>query len=53
MSEKNKILIADDNAANCELLEAYLTELDCETDMAHDGSETLEKVESFRPDLIL
>jgi CheY-like chemotaxis protein len=50
---KNKILIADDNQANCELLEAYLADIDCEIEFAADGKETLEKVASFRPDLIL
>ena len=53
MSEKYRILIADDNAANCELLEAYLDELECETAMSHDGQETIEKVRSFRPHLVL
>ncbi|MCU0961959.1 MAG: response regulator [Pirellulaceae bacterium] len=48
-----KILIADDNAANCELLEAYLTDIDCDVQMAVDGQDTLDKVASFRPDLIL
>ena len=53
MSEKNRILIADDNQANCELLDAYLSELDCEIDFAVDGQDTLNKVVSFNPDLIL
>ncbi len=53
MEETNRILIADDNQANCELLEAYLSEIDCEVDIARDGKETLEKVTSFQPDLIL
>ena len=53
MADKYKILIADDNVANCELLEAYLSEIDCETDIARDGQETLDKVKSFQPDLIL
>lgn len=48
-----KILIADDNEANCELLEAYLAEVDCDVAVAVDGQDTLEKVASFRPDLIL
>ena len=52
MSE-SRILIADDNQANCELLEAYLAELDCEVAIAVDGQETLDKIESFQPDLIL
>ena len=53
MSEKNKILIADDNQANCELIEAYLADIDCEIAFAGDGQETLDKVTSFQPDLIL
>jgi two-component system alkaline phosphatase synthesis response regulator PhoP len=50
---ESKILIADDNAANCELLEAYLADIDCEVRMAVDGQDTLDKVASFQPDLIL
>jgi CheY-like chemotaxis protein len=53
MAEKNKILIADDNQANCELLEAYLAEVDCTVEIANDGQETLDKITSFQPDLIL
>jgi len=52
-SKTSRILIADDNPANCELLEAYLAELDCEIAIAEDGQETLDKVASFKPDLIL
>ncbi len=50
---KNRILIVDDNAANRELLEAHLLGLDCEMDFAEDGTQTLDKVASFQPDLIL
>ena len=53
MSDTNRVLIADDNAANCELLEAYLAQLDCEIEFATDGQDTLDKVDSFAPDLIL
>ena len=49
----NRILIADDNEPNRELLEAYLAGIDCETAIAVDGQETLDKVSSFQPDLIL
>lgn len=49
----NKILIADDNQANAELLEAYLSDLDCDLEFAADGEDTLTKVASFAPDLIL
>ena len=47
------MLIADDNEPNRELLEAYLAEIDCEIATAVDGRDTLEKVASFRPDVIL
>ncbi len=49
----NRILIADDNAANRELLEAYLASVECEIEMAFDGQDTLDKVKSFQPDLLL
>jgi CheY-like chemotaxis protein len=49
----SKILIADDNQPNVELLEAYLADVDCEIAVAGDGRETLEKVSEFGPDLIL
>ena len=53
MSEKHRILIADDNQANVELLEAFLAGIDCETQIAVDGQDTLDKVATFKPDLIL
>jgi two-component system, OmpR family, alkaline phosphatase synthesis response regulator PhoP len=53
MSNKNRVLIADDNEANVELLEAYLGGLDVETAVAVDGQDTLDKVTSFQPHLIL
>jgi CheY-like chemotaxis protein len=49
----SKILIADDNQQNCELLDAYLAHEDYETAMAYDGRQTLERVASWEPDLIL
>ena len=48
-----KILIADDNLQNVELLEAYLSDFDCEIRTAYDGEETLQVVEEFAPDLLL
>jgi len=50
---KSRILIADDNVPNVELLEAYLADADCEIAIAYDGQETLEQVARFQPDLIL
>ena len=52
-SETSRILIADDNEPNRELLEVYLADLACEIATAVDGQDTLEKVASFRPDVIL
>jgi len=51
--QTHRILIADDNQANCELLEAYLANVDCETEIAVDGQEAYDKAVSFKPDLIL
>lgn len=53
MTERNRILIADDNQPNVELLEAYLAGLDAEMFVAVDGQDTLEKVKAHNPHLIL
>ena len=50
---RDRVLIADDNEANVELLEAYLADMDVETAVAVDGQDTLDKAASFHPDLIL
>ena len=50
---KHRVLIADDNMANVELLEAYLAGRDYEIATASDGAETLDMAESFEPNLIL
>ena len=49
----HRILIADDNDANRELLEAYLVNVECEIETSVDGEDTLAKVASFDPDLVL
>ena len=49
----SRILIADDNQQNCELLEAYLSAEPFDIEMAYDGQETLDKVAQQHPDLIL
>ena len=49
----SRILIADDNEQNVELLDAYLSGLDVETAVAVDGQETLDKVSTFQPHLSL
>lgn len=48
-----KILIADDNPQNVELVEAFLSGVSCTTMVAVDGEDTLRKTAEFRPDLIL
>jgi len=54
MSEKLPvILVVDDNQQNLELIQAYLEDLDCETQAAHDGVEALEAVAESKPDLVL
>ena len=53
MTAPSRILIADDNLQNCELLNAFLEDEPYEIAMAHDGQETLSKVAESRPDLIL
>jgi two-component system alkaline phosphatase synthesis response regulator PhoP len=50
---KSMILIADDNPTNVELLQAYLSDMDCDTAIAVDGRDTLDKVAQLQPDLIL
>ena len=50
---RDRVLIADDNEANVELLEAYLADMDVEVAVAVDGQDTLDKAASFKPDLIL
>ena len=49
----NRILIADDNPTNVELMEAFLEGTECELAIAVDGQETLDRVPTFQPDLIL
>jgi two-component system alkaline phosphatase synthesis response regulator PhoP len=50
---RDRVLIADDNEANVELLEAYLADMDVDVAVAVDGQDTLDKAASFQPDLIL
>lgn len=53
MSAPSRVLIADDNLQNCELLEVYLADEDYEIAQAHDGEQTVARVREFAPDLIL
>jgi two-component system alkaline phosphatase synthesis response regulator PhoP len=49
----SRVLIADDNDQNRELLDAYLANEDYQILMARDGEETLQAVRDQQPDLIL
>lgn len=49
----SKLLVADDNHQNCELLDAYLSESGYQVDMVYDGQQTLDYVRKSPPDLIL
>jgi two-component system alkaline phosphatase synthesis response regulator PhoP len=48
-----RVLIADDDPQSVELLEAYLSDSGHDIQTACDGEETLAKVRSWQPDLIL
>ena len=49
----SKILIADDNLQNCELLDAYLAGEGYHIDIVNDGQQTLDFVAKTHPDIIL
>src|SRR5258708_19737079 len=49
----SKILIADDNHQNCELLDGYLADEGYQIEMAYDGQQALDAVVKSQPDLIL
>ncbi|MEN0111576.1 MAG: response regulator [Planctomycetota bacterium] len=53
MSDKHRVLIADDNEPNVELLEAYLAGVDVDVAIAVDGQDTLDKVAEFKPHVLL
>ncbi len=48
-----KVLVIDDNKINRAVVISYLEELGFDIDEASNGRQGLEKVESFKPDLIL
>jgi two-component system, OmpR family, alkaline phosphatase synthesis response regulator PhoP len=49
----SRILIADDNVQNCELIDAYLAEEGYEMSVAYDGLQALKRTDEQLPDLIL
>ena len=50
---RSRVLVADDNEPNRELLEVYLADIDCDIATAVDGKDTLDQVAKFHPDVIL
>jgi len=48
-----RILVVDDLLPNVKLLEAKLTQEYYEVEIANDGYQALEKLESFKPDVVL
>jgi sigma-B regulation protein RsbU (phosphoserine phosphatase) len=53
MSNKQRILIVDDEPLNVDYLQQELEDLDCATTVAQSGQEALTRVASEAPDLIL
>ena len=53
MSDKQKILIVDDDLHIADLISLYLNKEMFETQIAGDGNEALRLFSSFRPDLVL
>ena len=51
--EDSLILIVDDNAQNLELLQAYLEDLGCRTQIAHDGAQAIEMAKAETPDVMV
>jgi putative two-component system response regulator len=47
------VLVVDDGLANRELVQAYLSGLDCEVRLASDGASALEQIKQDPPDLVL
>src|SRR6266568_2308882 len=47
------VLVVDDGLANRELVQAYLSGLDCEVRLASDGASALEQIQQDPPDLVL
>jgi two-component system, OmpR family, alkaline phosphatase synthesis response regulator PhoP len=48
-----RVLVADDNPQNADLLAEYLQASEYEVAIASDGEETLALVKSFKPDVLL
>jgi DNA-binding NtrC family response regulator len=50
---KAKILVADDEPSVRDILVAFFTRKGYHVETAYDGSETIEKLDSYKPDILL
>ncbi|MEP2715904.1 ATP-binding protein [Pseudophaeobacter sp.] len=48
-----RLLVAEDNRVNRLLIQKYLKGTALELEFAHDGAEAVDKVEQFKPDIVL
>ena len=53
MSNKQKVLIVDDDENIAELISLYLIKECYDTKQAHDGVEALDAFYSYKPDMVL
>ena len=53
MTLRRRILIADDNATDVETWIESFSDFNCDTDVATDGANVLDRVAQFRPHLML
>ncbi|MCX7786533.1 MAG: response regulator [Spirochaetes bacterium] len=53
MKTKSKVLIVDDEQINLDFFDVMLSKLGFQVEKAEDGEEALEKVRSFKPDVII
>jgi putative two-component system response regulator len=53
MRRTPRVLVVDDEEVNRAVLEAYLDPLGCEVDLAANGHEALDMIDSLAPDIVL
>jgi len=51
--QKPRVLVADDVESIVQLMKHLLVKNDFEVEVAHDGEECLEKIKSYKPDLVV
>ena len=53
MNRCGRVLVATGDVFEAELLAGYLNEMQCETEVASNGPETLARIASLQPDLLI